>query len=144
MADDGSHEFLDTNVIVYAHDRSAGTKREVALELLSHLVLERKAALSVQVLQEFFVTTTLKIPAPISRDEARSIVADLSALRTHAPTSFDVLGAIDLQAKLKVSFWDAMIMRSATRLGCNVLWSEDLIPGQTYDGVVVRNPFAAS
>lgn len=141
MSADPSREFLDTNVLVYAHDTSSGDKRRQALELLERAAGERTAVLSVQVLQEFFVTVTRKLPIPLPAREAAAIVADLSTLPTHAPTGLDVMAAIELHQDLEVSFWDAMVIRSAAELQCSILWSEDLTPNRRYGHVEVRNRF---
>ncbi|GAC1333732.1 MAG: PIN domain-containing protein [Candidatus Dormibacteria bacterium] len=141
MSADSPREFLDTNVLVYAHDTTAGDRRAGAIELLERLAHDRRVALSVQVLQEFFVTVTRKLPNPIAITEAQAIVADLSTLPTHAPSGNDVLAAIDLHRAHGISFWDAMVIRSAAQLDCAVLWSEDLAAGQQYGSVEVRNPF---
>lgn len=137
-----ARQFVDTNVLVYAHDHSAGAKRAVAGELVSGLVEARSAAISVQVMQELFVTLTRKIPRPMAGEEAAALVADLGALTVHAPGAGDVLRAVDIHRHSQVSFWDAVILQSASALGCDVVWSEDLSAGQSYGGVVVRNPFA--
>ena len=141
MSADRTREFLDTNLLVYAHDISAGAKRTRALDLLARLVSDRIGAVSVQVLQEFFVTVTSKVPGRLSAGEAAVIVADLTTLPTHAPSGSDVLAAIQMHQELQVSFWDAMVIRSASQLGCSILWSEDLTSGRIYEGVEVRNPF---
>jgi len=141
MSDEGTLEFVDSNVLVYLHDRSAGSKRQRARELVSDLWADRRGCLSIQVLQEFYVNVTQKVPQPIAAEKARRLVADLGAWRTHRPALDDVLAAIDLQGRHQVSFWDALILRSAGALGCGIVWSEDLSDGQVYDGVRVRNPF---
>jgi predicted nucleic acid-binding protein len=141
MSAERSRQFLDSNVLVYAHDSSAGDKHDRAVQLLDQLAGDDAGALSVQVLQEFFVTVTGKVPNRLSGRAAAAIVADLIVMPTHAPTGADVLYAIDIHARLEVSFWDAMVIRSACELGCDVLWSEDLASGRSYEGVEVRNPF---
>jgi predicted nucleic acid-binding protein len=93
------------------------------------------------VLQEFFVTTTRKIPKPLDAPAAAQIVGDLAHWHVHTPAADDVLAAIDIHQRAGTSFWDAMILRSAKELGCQVLHSEDLNPGQEYDSVLLRNPF---
>ena len=143
MSAESPREFVDTNVLVYAHDTTAGTRRAGAIELLDRVIRERTIALSVQVLQEFFVTVTRKLPRPLAAGDAAAIVADLSAVPTHAPDGRDVLAAIEIHRTFDVSFWDAMVLRSASQLHCATLWSEDLASGGTYDGVEVRNPFRA-
>ena len=94
-----------------------------------------------QVLQELFVNLTRKVPKPLSAREAAVLVEDLFAWTVHSPGPRDVLYAIELHERAGVSFWDAMILTSARSLGCRVLYSEDLSAGQSYDGVLVVNPF---
>ena len=133
--------FVDTNLFVYAHDESAGRKREVARGIIAGLWESREGCASVQVLQELFVNLTRKVPKPLPARDVASLVEDLSAWTVHAPGSRDVLSAIELHERAGVSFWDAMILTSARSLGCRVLYSEDLNAGQSYDGVRVVNPF---
>jgi len=137
----GERRFVDSNLFVYAHDESAGRKREVARDLIAGLWGSRSGCLSVQVLQELFVNLTRKVPKPLPAREAATLIEDLSAWRVHSPGSGDVLSAIELHERMGVSFWDAMILTSARSLGCRTLYSEDLNAGQSYDGVVVVNPF---
>ena len=134
-------EFVDTNVLVYAHDRSAGKKHEIAKELVKRLWESRQGCLSVQVLQEFYVTVTRKVAQPIKPEEAAVLIQDLGYWRIFTPTVQDVLGAIDLQSHYQTSLWDAMVIHSAICLGCGVIWSEDLSDGQGYHQVIVKNPF---
>lgn len=136
-----SAEFCDTNVFVYAHDVEAGSKREQAQRLVARLALSGDGALSVQVLQEFFVTVTRKLRQPLHPNEAREIVSDLVSWRVFAPSAPDVLEAIDNAARWQLSFWDAMLVTAANRAGATVLWSEDLSDGQAYGVTTVRNPF---
>lgn len=140
-ADPGGCLFIDTNILVYAYDRTAGEKRRVAAQLLERCWESEKGCLSVQVLQEFYVAVTQKIARPLDRQAARQLVEDLSFWRVHAPQAEDILQAIDLQQSHPLSFWDAMVINSAARLGCQYLYSEDLAHGQVYGGVKVVNPF---
>jgi predicted nucleic acid-binding protein len=137
----GNRQFVDTNILLYAHDESAGAKRDQARALVGQLWESRDGCLSVQVLQEFFVNATRKIARPLSADVAKEIVADFSHWHTHVPAADDVLGAIGVHQRVGISFWDAMIIRSAAEMGCAVLYSEDLNAGQDYAGVRVENPF---
>ncbi len=143
-AESSAPEFIDTNVLVYAQDASAGSKREMASKLLERLWEERRGALSVQVLQEFAVVALGKTRPPLERSRVKEVVKSLSLLAVHSPAASDVLAALDLGERYPVSFWDAMIVQSAKRLGCRVIWSEDLSDGVSYDGVEVRNPFGQS
>ncbi|MDN5697747.1 MAG: PIN domain-containing protein [Rubrobacter sp.] len=137
----GQRVFVDTNVLVYAYDLSAGEKHERARDLVEELWRTRYGCVSVQVLQEFFVNVPRKIPKPLSTAQAKEIVSDLSYWKLHSPTGRDVVEAIDLNERHELSFWDSMIVRSAVSLGCNMVLTEDLNPGQAYDGLTVENPF---
>jgi predicted nucleic acid-binding protein len=139
----GNRQFVDTNVLVYAHDVTAGDKHSRARSLLEELWATRQGCVSVQVLQEFFVTTIRKIPKPLEAQAAAQIIDDLAHWHVHAPAAADVLAAIEIHQRSGTSFWNAMIIRSAKELRCQTLHSEDLNPGQAFEGVQVLNPFAA-
>jgi predicted nucleic acid-binding protein len=134
-------EFVDSNILVYAHDASAGEKHIRARQLIEDLWQSRTGCLSIQVLQEFYVTITKKVSRPLSSDETARIIADLAVWEVHCPRVDNVLDAIGIRETHKISFWDAMIVASATHLGCQVLWSEDLNPGQFFSQLEVQNPF---
>lgn len=134
--------FVDTNVFLYSFDISAGAKRERALEIVGDLWRQGNACLSVQVLQEFYVNATRKLGKPLDSRTAERIVGALSRWEVHAPTAEDVAGAIGLHRQAQLSFWDAMIVTSASKLGCQVLLSEDLNAGQPVAGIEIVNPFA--
>jgi predicted nucleic acid-binding protein len=134
-------EFIDTNVLIYAHDRSAGQKHVRAKQIVQELWETRTGCLSIQVLQEFYVNVTQKVAKPLNRNAAAQIIADLAAWEVHRPGAQDLLDAIRFQERYQLSFWDAMIIASSIELGCDILWSEDLNPGQFYDRVKVINPF---
>jgi predicted nucleic acid-binding protein len=136
-------QLVDTNVLVYAHDRSAGSKHKRALGLIEELWENHLGCLSIQVMQEFYVVTTQKITKPLEQETATRIIRNLTQWHLHAPIAEDVLGAIGIQRRYEVSFWDAMIIWSAQQLGCSILWSEDLSEGQEYGDLRVLNPFTA-
>jgi len=144
MRDEVTRQFVDTNLVVYAHDATAGSKRERAKALLEDLWNARAGCLSLQVLQEVYVTLTAKVPKPLEVGTATAIISDLSRWHIHMPGPADVVGAIAFHRRHRISFWDAMIVWSAQQQGCTTLWSEDLSPGQTYDGLRVRNPFLST
>jgi predicted nucleic acid-binding protein len=141
MSADG-RTFLDTNVLVYAHDETAGSKRDAARLLVEELWESGRGCLSVQVLQELFVTLTAKLPKPVPAATALRVVEDFAAWTVYAPGPSDVLEAIRFHGRHRISFWDAMVVQSAAQLGCDVLYTEDLNAGQLYDGVRVVDPFA--
>jgi predicted nucleic acid-binding protein len=133
--------FLDTNILVYAYDRSAGQKHKRASGLVKACWEHENGCLSIQVLQEFFVTVTRKIAASLEHAMARQIVSDLAQWRLHTPEAADLLQAIDLQQNYHLAFWDAQVIQSAANLGCQQLISEDFNHGQRYGEVQVINPF---
>jgi predicted nucleic acid-binding protein len=141
MTGESQREFVDANVLVYAFDSSAGRKQQTAAALRERLWESNTGCLSVQVLQEFFVTVTGKVAKPLTTEEATAHVRDLSAWRVFAPRPDDVLAAIALHTQAKIAFWDAMIVVAAIDSGCDVLWTEDLTDRQRLRGVEIRNPF---
>lgn len=134
-------EFVDANVLVYAFDSSAAGKQRAARQLLERLWESSTGCLSIQVLQEFFVTVTKKVAQPLPVEEATARIREFAAWQVFAPTADDVLAAIALHAQAKIGFWDAMIVLAAAESGCDLLWTEDLSDGQLLRGVRIRNPF---
>ena len=135
-------EFVDTNVLLYAYDSSAGRFHDVARELVGRLGRARQGAISVQVLQEFYVNAVAKIAVRLTPEQARGRLVVLSRWATHSPMASDVLAASAISEDNGISFWDAMIVRSASELGCPRLWTQDLNDGQVIAGVRIANPFA--
>ncbi len=130
--------FVDTNILIYAHDRDAGKKRDLAAAALERLWAERTGRLSVQVLQEFHVTVTGKLAT--GRASAREIIRTYSPWVQH-PTSPDtVLRASEIAELAQLSFWDALIVASAEQCGAALLYTEDLNAGQSIAGVEIVNP----
>ena len=135
--------FLDTNILIYAHDTTAGEKHARARDLTARLWREGGGCLSIQVLQELYVTLVRKVE-DVTPETARELVESYTHWRLHRPTGRDVVAAIDLHQRQQVSFWDAMVVHSAATLGCERLYSEDLNAGQSLAGVRVVNPFLES
>lgn len=135
-------EFVDTNVLLYAYDTAAGDRHEIARELVGRLGRERRGALSIQILQEFYVNAVQKVAAPLQPVQARDRVRVLSRWPTHSPLAYDVIAATEIAEERQLSFWDAMVIRSAAELDCETIWTEDLTAGQRVSGVEIRNPFA--
>jgi len=132
--------FFDTNLLVYTDDLDSPLKAERALTLLREHGIAGTGALSTQVLQEYFVTTTRKLGT--AAEHARRKV-ELFAQLNLVPIGLDnILGAIDLHRLHQLSFWDALIVESALRARCAVLYTEDLPHGQRINGIEVVNPFA--
>ncbi len=136
----GDKVFLDTNVIVYAYDKSAGEKHRIASDIMIELWKSGHGVISTQVLQEFFVVTTRKIPKPLKVNLAKEIINDLLAWDVVTNDGESILSAIDIHLKHKYSFWDSMIIDAALKGGASVMYSEDLSDGQI-NSVTIKNPF---
>ena len=133
--------FFDTNLFVYLYDARVPQKREIAQDLFKRYFGIRKGAMSTQVLQEFFVAVTRKTGL-LTVAEAAAAVADFSALDNLVIVQpHHILEAIRLHLKLRISFWDGLILAAAKAASASLLYSEDLSPGRVYEGVRVENPF---
>jgi predicted nucleic acid-binding protein len=141
MADDRV-TFLDTNVLVYAHDRSETRKQPIAQALLEVLWRNRSGVLSTQVLQEFYVVATRKFDPPMRRGAAREIVALYGEWPTVQVDVALILAASKLEQRHAFSFWDALVVEAARRCGATRLLTEDLQAGRRIGGVSIENPFA--
>jgi predicted nucleic acid-binding protein len=133
--------FIDTNILVYAHDIDAGLKQQKAIEILLDLRKQRSIAVSMQVLQEFYSTVTRKLATPLPRDEARAIVEDFSYWCVEM-TPAEINRAFQIEDEARINFWDAMIIAAAIKSGASRILSEDLNPGQIIAGIQIENPFA--
>jgi predicted nucleic acid-binding protein len=133
--------FLDTNILIYAFDISAGGKHKVANELLMKLWESGSGVVSTQVLQEFFVNVTQKIREPLDTGSARDIISDLLKWDVIVNDGEGILNAIEIQKAYRYSFWDSMIIEAAIRGRCETLLSEDLSDGHMIEGVRIKNPF---
>lgn len=135
--------FVDTNVLIYAHDRDAGVKHDKAKRILTDLWNQENGCLSVQVLQEFFVNVTKKIPKPLPTAVAREVMRTyLPWIKTVADGEM-VIRASEIADAWQTSFWDGMIIAAAERSGASELLTEDLQSGQHIAGLILINPFAA-
>ncbi len=137
----GDKVFLDTNILVYAYDKHEPEKAEKAQAILKSGIAEESAVLSSQVLGEFFVVVTRRIPRPLSADEAMRIIDILMVLPVAEVDLSLVRRAVETCKQYGISYWDALIVAAAERAGCRRILSEDLGNGQEYNGVVVENPF---
>lgn len=135
-----ARSFFDTNVLIYADDKSAPAKQRRALDLVAEHRRAGTGVVSMQVLQEYFVTVTRKLR--VDARVARRKVELLAEFDVAAPGVADILAAIDLHRLHGFSFWDSLIVRSATQSGCTVLLSEDLQELREVDGMRIVNPFA--
>ena len=138
MAD---REFFDTNILIYASDRSAPEKQSQARRLLKNAIENETGVVSAQVLSEFFTVVTRRIQQPLSTQEAEQVIDQLAILPVVAVDLTLVRQAIGTCRQYKISYWDSLIIAAAERAGCTRIFSEDLNPGQTYHGIAVVDPF---
>jgi predicted nucleic acid-binding protein len=132
--------FVDTNILVYAHDRSAGLKHQRAQMLLEQLWDSGQGVLSTQVLQELCINLRRKASQPLPVEEVRQLIRDYSTWEIVTNTAESVLQALDIEVRYKTSFWDALIFQAAESSGASILYSEDLATGQRYGTIQVVNP----
>lgn len=134
--------FVDTNVLVYAHDRAAGARHDKARTRVKQLWETRSGVVSTQVLQELYAVVTRKAAVPVTVSAARQLVKDYLAWECVVNDADAIVGAFDYESRYRISFWDALIVNAANAADADVLLTEDLNPGQRYGAVVVEDPFA--
>ncbi len=138
-AGSGQRTFLDTNILVYADDAAHLVKQRKSIELITTLRSQRTGVLSLQVLQEYFVTVTrkYKLDSGVARDQVEYYLGFIVA----EPIVNDILAAIDMHRLHGFSYWDALVLRMAKQAGCRRILSEDMQHGRLVDGVEIVNPF---
>ncbi len=134
--------FVDTNILIYAHDRSAGLKHDLARKLIERLWISGQGVLSTQVLQEVCINLRRKIARPLPVDEIRRLLQDYLSWEIVVNTPESVLQALEIEVRYKISFWDALVLQAAESAGATVLYSEDLAAGQKYGPIQVINPLS--
>ena len=132
--------FVDTNILIYAHDRTAGTKHARARQLIEHLWSTGEGVLSTQVLQELCINLRRKLARPLPVDETRQLIQDYLSWEVIVNTPESVIQALELEVRYKISFWDALVLHAAESSGATILYSEDLSTGQHYGSIQVLNP----
>ncbi len=132
--------FVDTNILLYAHDRSTGVKHERARQLVERLWTSGQSVLSTQVLQELCINLRRKVAPPLPVDEIRHLIQDYLSWEIVVNNPASILHALEIEVRYQVSFWDALVLQAAEAAGAAVLYSEDLAAGQKYSGVKVINP----
>jgi predicted nucleic acid-binding protein len=131
--------FLDSNILVYTDDHDSPRKQARALELIERERIQGAGAVSTQVLEEYFTAATrkLRVPPSVARRKVE-IFARFHLVLIHLD---DILAAIDLHRLHGLTFWDALVVRTAQAANCSILYSEDLQHGRSLDGLQIVNPF---
>jgi len=136
--------FVDTNILIYAHDRSTGLKHERARQLVERLWISGQGVLSTQVLQELCINLRRRIAHPLPVEDVRGLIQDYLSWEIVVNTPASVLQALDIEVRYKTSFWDALVLQAAESSGAAILYSEDLAARQRYGAVHVINPLTDS
>lgn len=134
--------FVDTNILMYAHEAAAGQKHDRAKRLLEELWRTRSGVISTQVLQELCVNLRRKASRPLDLKATREIVADYLSWEVVVNSGASVLEALEIEGRYGISFWDALVIQAAESAGATVLYSEDLSDRQVYGSLRVVNPLA--
>lgn len=132
--------FVDTNILIYAHNVDAGEKYRKAAAALEQLWAKDNGVLSTQVLQEFYVTITKKIQAPLSPCEARNLIQHYMVWPVVLNEPAEILTASRIEEENRISFWDALIVASAAKGNATIILTEDLNHGQIIEGIRIDNP----
>lgn len=141
MKDKPEKYFIDTNVLVYAHDTRDASRQSKAQGVIFDGLRLGTAVISTQVLSEFFVTITQKIEKPLSAEKAKKeiiLLANLEIIEVDLPM---ITRAIDIKIKWRLNYWDSLILSAAERGRCSKLYSEDFSDGRNYDSVTICNIF---
>ena len=132
--------FLDTNILVYAHEPDMGIKHKRARALIEQLWNTGAGVLSTQVLQELCVNLRRKMAKPWTVEDTRNLILDYMNWQIVVNTPDSIIEALAIEANYQISFWDALIIHAAESSGAAILYSEDLSDGRTYASVRVVNP----
>ncbi len=135
--------FVDTNILVYAHDADAGEKQAAAARSVAELWESRSGIISTQVLQELYVTLTRKAATPVTRNIARRLVRNYLTWELVLNDGTVLLHASEIEENYRLSFWDALIVAAAYSKNAAVILTEDLNHGQSIEGIRIQNPFLA-
>ena len=133
--------FVDTNILVYAHDADAGKKNASASKAVADLWESGNGIISTQVLQEFYVALTRKVASPIAKNRARRLIRNYLTWELVISDGPTILHASEIEENYNLSFWDALIVAAAYSKNASVILTEDLNHGKTIEGIRVQNPF---
>jgi predicted nucleic acid-binding protein len=133
-------QFADTNILLYAISRDPAEQEKA--KRANDILAGRDLALSVQVLQEFYVQATrASRPDPITHQQAVRLIEAFCRFPVQDVTNVILMAALDTCHRFQISYWDSAIIEASRAIGCTEVLSEDLGDGQDYAGVRVTNPF---
>jgi predicted nucleic acid-binding protein len=131
--------FLDTSILVYAHDSGSPEKQRKSREIIAQLADTGDGVVSTQVIQEFYVAATRKLK--VDPLVAKGVLKTFALFEIVQVSNLLIQEAIDCSILNQLSFWDSLILAAAASAGCSVVISEDLNAKQTILGVKIQNPF---
>jgi predicted nucleic acid-binding protein len=134
--------FIDSNVLIYAHDKGAGIKQQKAIQALNELWLGDCGVLSVQILQEFYSTVTRKLK--LARPAAQEIATIYFEWCGGETTFLEIQTAFRMEEEARISFWDSLMLATAVKFGATRVLTEGFDHGQIISGVEIVNPFRTS
>ena len=132
--------FVDTNILVYAHDADSGEKHTIAVKTMTDLWESRKGIISTQVLQELYVTLTRKVASPLRGNIARRLIRNYLTWELVVNDGPIILHATEIEDNYRLSFWDSLIVAAAYSKNATIILTEDLNDGQHIEGIMIRNP----
>ncbi len=135
------YSFFDTNVLLYLFDNREPEKKRAAQEIFTREVNAGRAVVSTQVLQEFYVNVTRKLPTPLPSEEAEARVRDFSRLPLVRVDANIILSSVARSRNQMLSFWDSLIIEAALFAGAERILTEDLQHGQAIESLRIENPF---
>jgi len=133
--------FVDTNILVYAHDADAGEKHAAAAQALADLWESRNGILSTQVLQELYITLTRKVAAPVTGNVVRRLIRNYMTWELVLNDGAIILHAGEIGDSYQLSFWDGLIVAAAYSKNAAIILTEDMNHGQVVEGIRIENPF---
>lgn len=134
--------FLDTNIIIYSFDNTELKKKKNAQALINEAIESNNGMVSFQVVQEFLNVATRKFKIPLKIMDAKTFLEQiLIPLCEIYPSSDLYYFALDIQENTGYAFYDSLIIASAVKAGCSILYSEDLHDGHRFGGLTIKNPF---
>lgn len=135
--------FVDTNILVYSRDKSEEAKQAIALQWLAVLWQQRSGRISVQTLNEFYVTVTQRLKPGLSRPEAQADIRNLLLWNPIPVDSTVMENAWLIQERHRFSWWDSLILSAAQIQDCTIVLSEDMQHEQQIGNMTIINPFLA-
>jgi predicted nucleic acid-binding protein len=133
--------FVDTNILIYAHDRDAGKKHTLANSLIRKIWQTENGVISTQVIQEFYINVTRKIPNPLPRTKVRALLANYFTWQVEVNGPGTILLASEIEERYALSFWDSLIVAAASQANVEKILTEDLQSGQVIEGILIENLF---